>query len=238
MPQSIFRLLICLCVLSALSVHTRAQDALERLDSPDYAVREAATQALLADDSLTPEAVAAMYDEARSLEVRTRLLDVARHHTLRRLAAQRFNPQAPGAVGFSQQMAGPGAMANMAQLGHPAIRVVATLPGLPAYAHLQPGDMIVGVDNDLLPPDASMEGLTTLITTRTAGQPITLNLLRDGREVAAQFSLGSLAALNTVYTTDRIDLTPRVRPEFQQAWTRLRDDQFDGGLRPLVLRAQ
>lgn len=241
MPDMNRLLLFCLwCGVFVYTVGISAAEEtrLTRLDNPDYETREAATREMLADDALTPAAVAELYKQADSLEVKARLLDVARHHALRLSAKDRFNPKAPGAAGFSLQMGGPGAMATMAELGHPAIGVVSTLPGLPAYAQLQAGDLIVGVDGQLLPRDASVQGLTNLITARTTGERIELNLLREGREIAAAFRLGSLAALRSVYTTDLSDGTPHVGPEFQAAWSRTREERFAGGLRPLVLRPE
>lgn len=77
---------------------------LDQLDDPDYAVRRDATEALLLDDTLTPEQVAGWAADATTLEQRHRLRLVARHHLLRRLRIERFGGEGPGSIGIVQSV--------------------------------------------------------------------------------------------------------------------------------------
>jgi len=83
-PHLLLALLLLPVVCGVASLRA---DPLADLDSPDYAVRTAATEAMLRDDALTPQQVGAWLRGDLSLEQRHRLIAVAKHVVLRDFAA-------------------------------------------------------------------------------------------------------------------------------------------------------
>lgn len=129
----------------------------DQLDDVDFHQRRRAMHELLADQTLTFEAVRDLYVEAKSDEQRQRLQTVARHHYLRArthvLAQQAAEDQVDlsevGALGVHTDVV---AAQQAPELGRPAIRVSERLAGFPAFAVLLRDDLIVTVNGEDLTP--------------------------------------------------------------------------------------
>jgi C-terminal processing protease CtpA/Prc len=223
-------LLLSLCLTTALIAQTTrpaAQPAgpatasdlipdavLAELDHNDYEVRQRTTRRLLSDDRITPEIVALRYPKATTLEQRQRLLDVARHHLVRRLQQEKFKGALQASIGLTQ-MGVPAE--DLPDLGRPAIRVLGTFPGFPAYAQLQDGDLILAVDDRRVTgaqPAEIAQGFTGLVQTRQAGQAVNLTIHRGGKTLQMRVVLASMDALQQMYDPGSSTL----KPPFRQEW--------------------
>ena len=87
---------------TAANIDLAAQIA--ALNDPDYATRAAATDALLQNETLDLDALAAAAAKVKPLppETRERLLYVAHHHTVRLLRFANFPVEGPGSIGIVQ----------------------------------------------------------------------------------------------------------------------------------------
>ena len=120
-----------------------AASDLADLDNDHYAIRQLASRRLLADNSLSLDSIAQGYAAATTLEQKHRLMEVARHHFIRTIRREVFAGEPLGSIGISIASVPAGSEPG---LGKPAIRVLATLPGFPAYPLLQSGDLITAVN--------------------------------------------------------------------------------------------
>ncbi len=103
MPRTLLLLLFAaLPALAAAEPSPAQRQLVADLDSPDYTTRLTATESLLIDETLTPDALAELAPLAVSLEQKHRLLGIARHHALRQLRLERFEPDGPGSLGVVQ----------------------------------------------------------------------------------------------------------------------------------------
>ncbi len=187
---------------------------LAQLDDDEYFVRQAATRRLLTDETLTQEDLDRLFLASESLEQRHRLLRVARHHLLRRMIAQRFNgPADPGSMGLSHVVVHLPADEDG---GEPRAGVMAalTLPGFPAYALLEPGDVIIEFDGQPIPGKMLGAAFPNMIRSRQAGQDIWLTVFRNGETERIRFRLGNGLALSEVYGTKSVALNE----PYRQAW--------------------
>jgi hypothetical protein len=89
-----------------------------------------------------------------------------------------------------------------------------TLPGFPAYALLEPGDVIIEFDGQAIPEKVTGAMFTNMIQTRKAGDEIGLMLVRNGETVRLRFTLGNGQALGEVYSSGGVVLAGA----YQQAW--------------------
>ena len=80
----------------------RLADRVAALNDPDYATREAASDALLLDDALDLNALAVAAGDDLPPETRERLLYIALHHTVRQLREDNFPADGPGSIGILQ----------------------------------------------------------------------------------------------------------------------------------------
>lgn len=196
------------------------------LGDDDYQVRQAATRRLLADDTLTQADLDRLYAACETPEQRHRLLRVARHHVIRRMIRQKYDGQAgPGSMGLSHQVIP--ASQDRARTG---VLVVMTLPGFPAYAALEPGDVMIDFAGQPLPDKFTAAQFTKSIQGHAAGEQIRLTLLRDGVEIDVLFILEHGQALREVYDTGGVVLKAPYRDRW--ATTRARMQALigeDGG---------
>ena len=189
-------------------------DVLAALVDEDYNVRQAQTRRLLMDDGLTPGAIDRLYVESTSPEQRNRLLCVARHHLIRRLIEARFGDQpGPGSMGLSHQIVRvTGTDGEQEVTG---VMVVMTLPGFPAYASLEPGDVIIAFAGQPFPERMSQNLFQQMILQHQAGEAIDLVILRQGKAEQVRFVLCQGAALNQVYVTGGVTLGE----PYQRLWS-------------------
>jgi hypothetical protein len=195
---------------------------LERLNDPAYSVRREAFVELLTDQSMTVQSVRDLYAQATTPEQRHRLLDVARHHLLRNIMREKFADSARGSLGFTLNPL-PAASA-VAGVEHPAIVVVLTLPGFPAFAYLEPGDLIVGIDGRPIPDTLAPEAVSTYFTGRVKehkpAEHIELDLVRQGRKVRVRFAVAPYEALEEFFDerATRFESPGRLKASYQRLW--------------------
>jgi hypothetical protein len=187
---------------------------LAQLGDDEYLVRQAETRRLLVDDGLTPGDLDRLFLASESPEQRHRLLRVARHHVLRRMIAERFKGlSATGSMGLSPMVVRvPDEEADGGSRA--GVMAALTLPGFPAYALLEPGDVIVEFDGQAIPEKVTGAMFTSMIKTRKAGDEIGLMLVRNGETVRLRFTLGNGQALGEVYSSGGVVLAGA----YQQAW--------------------
>jgi hypothetical protein len=211
----VFMLLICLAAPAARA-EVNVQATLSELRSDDYATRQRATQALLADEKLVDEDFKALCAAATLPEQRERLLDAARHHLVRRMQEPLSRQGGAGSLGLSLLPAPPSPGAPRG-----ATRVGTTYPGFPAYVSLRPGDLILAVNGQVLPvlPDdvAVRQRFVDMIQVNPAGTTIRLKVSRDGKPLDLSVKLASFDALNTLYESEG-----RLRQSFHIQWDQLR----------------
>lgn len=238
---------LCLFVMMSMPIVTHAQNAdanaaavndagiLDRLNDEDYRVRQAETRRLLSDESLTRDGLNHLYGLSSTPEQRHRLLLIASHHMIRGMMRERLGDQAgPGSMGLSHhvvQVSVPGEVS--ARTG---VLVVMTLPGFPAYALLEPGDVIVDFAGEPIPQNMTPAQFQQMIKTFQAGQDVGLTIVRDGAAEHVLFRLGPGQGLGEVYDTGGITLNE----PYLAGWAALRskmralagegDDTEDAGI--------
>ena len=168
---------------------------LDRLQETDYVTRRDATEKLLQDRRMDMDRLGQLWQRASDLEQRQRLLQVTRHHLIRRSVQQAFGDDGPGFIGIRLEPA--------ADDSDAAVRVAWTFPGFPGYAHLRPGDLIVAL-NDVALNDAGQDNgagstFDRRIRSLRAGALIRLTVRRAGQVVDICFALGNHAAFDQVY---------------------------------------
>lgn len=212
----------------------RIAGILAELGSDDYATRVRATARLLADDELESSRLAELYAAAETLEQRHRLIDVARHHTIRRMRQRIFErADERGSLGVNFALIRP---ADLPRLERSAIMVVRPLAGFPAYPHLQPGDLIVGVNGNPMPRHMMTEDFRDMIQRHPRGERITLTIDREGERLEKRIALASIQALNSVYFHSPAHMQPRLSPIFREAWESAREQLVAHGPTPQALR--
>ncbi len=186
------------------------------LDDARYAVREGATLALMRGEVLTAGDVAELFKRAATAEARHRVLRVAYHHAIRRMAVASFGvdggfgPFHQGAIGVVLREGGFDDQGG-------SIRVGDTLPGFPGEAWLLSGDEIVALDGERLPPGMAAGEFTQAIQQKGT-QPVTLRVRRGGEELDLRVPLTSAVALTGLYFTDDITGEPRLQPWLENQW--------------------
>jgi len=212
---------------------TRAQ-AVDQLDAPGYAQRVRARRALLRDEALDQAALRELLRGATSAEQRAQLLLGAEHHVMRRAREQAFGDapvtlQNTAAVGFSYDNL-PGSENPF--MNREGVIVMSTMPGFPAYAHLQPGDIIIGVGGEAANNRPIhwpiTEWISRQISRHRPGDRLSFRLLRAGEQIVVEVVCAQINALNQMYTTDALRSATRAEP-FNRLWQQARE-QFTAGL--------
>lgn len=219
----------CVCVLLFAPCMTMAQvpdevvasvdDAgvLDRLNADDFVVRQRETRRMMSDEALTREDLDYLYSLSTTPEQRHRLLLVARHRLIRGMMRERLADEGgPGSMGLSHhvvQVTVPGEAAPRT-----GVLVVMTLPGFPAYALLEPGDMIIDFAGEPIPQNMTPAQFQQTIKTFQTGQEIGLNIVRDGVVEPILFRLGPGRGLGEVYDTGGVTLNE----PYRSAWESLR----------------
>lgn len=209
----VFTITVLCILLSAGHVYAQDQtddDILAALNDEDYFLRQAQTRRLLGDHSLTPEAIDRLYIASTTAEQRHRLLRVARHHMIRRMIDERFGERAgAGSMGLSHHVVNVTGPDGETQI--PGVMVVMTLPGFPAYASLEPGDVIIEFDGESIPERISPSRFQQMIRQHQANDSIDLTILRRGKAERIKFVLCHGDALNQVYITGGLHLSDTYR---------------------------
>jgi hypothetical protein len=218
-----FLLLLLLTTLAAAQTRPADDTVLRELADPNYDTRQRATQALLANDALTPEDIRRLYAASTLAEQRHRLLDAAHHHFLRRVIEQQFpvnaadGRNAVGSLGVLLADAAPSETVDVPEIGQ-AASIRSTYPGFPAYASLRPGDLVVAVNDTPLPtrdnPEAARNRFTALIKQHKPGESVRLTLYREGKRMEVTSKLAPFEALTSLYVQSELMLMPNI----QQRW--------------------
>jgi len=203
-------LLFCCSAVTTPAQPTDATELLAALNDPSFETREAATQRLLADESLTEADILGLLGEAKSPEQRHRLMRVARHHVLTRARIEHFKDDANASLGISQEVV-------VAGREQAAVRVILTLPGFPAHAHLRPGDLITAIDGDTFPAAFNGQGFAAKVRSYKPGQAMTLTIRRDDQRLDVKVALASGEALEAMYDTGSVGLTFQFAAIWRQA---------------------
>jgi hypothetical protein len=83
-------------------------------------------------------------------------------------------------------------------LEHPAMLISRVYPGFPAFAYLQPGDMIYAVDGKFFSDDLSHKEFEDRIRHYKAGDRVTMDVIRGGRSIRLHVQLGQRQRLDDV----------------------------------------
>lgn len=213
---------ICLCLLAAtMPIHADDDHILAQLTHQKFSVRQQATRDLLANPNLDDASIDRLFSLTTNLEQQHRLLDVAKHHMLRRVRQNKFTPGNRGSLGVSIKTIQAHQLPEHQQ---GAIYIDRTFPGFPAYWRLEQGDMILAI-NDQKP--LGMDGneitqfLQKQITGMAPGTPVQLSVLRDNRTINVIVNLASMQALSAMYATHPSD-NPRISlpltADLQASW--------------------
>jgi len=204
--------------------HDQAQDPptreqlLDQLGSESHEIREAATVALLADDTLNEQAIRELLEQAQSPEQRHRLLRIAEHHIIRiAWQAQFQGEQSLGSIGFSYDVL---AASDNPHHRRPALQILNTLVGFPGYVYLRPGDLVLAL-NGAVPPSGNLvvtqDWVRAIIGSRGSDGRIAMTLLRDGEVLELDVPCGRLDALQGVYQVSQRGVSLRT-PEYEILW--------------------
>jgi C-terminal processing protease CtpA/Prc len=216
--------------LAGAATAAAASDAstmLERLDHADYHVRQHATRELLQDERLSLDDLVEWYARAQTPEQRHRLMNVAQHHVLRRARERDERDGVAAAIGFSHEVVPQGVLPGV-ESG--AVLIVATLPGFPGHAYLQPGDAIVAFNDQPLPVDLSAEGFREVLRRFRPGQTVSLSVIREGERYRAELTLVGMDMLQRLYA-DELGL----RQPYLGEWHAVRDRMRAAGPEQRVL---
>ncbi|MEX2214702.1 MAG: PDZ domain-containing protein [Phycisphaeraceae bacterium] len=211
--------LLLFALITPLRADVTAGD-MAALKDDDFAKRVAVTRKLLADDTLTPQQIARAYQASSSAEAKHRLMTIARHHFVRRMREQEFGKEDPqrGALGLTHA---PMTSDQMPELGKSAVIVKRTLPGFPAYATLEAGDLILAIDGEPIPPGITSDQITTMFGDRIqridAGKTAQFTILRDGKTLDVNVTTASHNALRLMYNTGGLE------DRYQRAWLGFHD---------------
>lgn len=188
---------------------------LRALANKKYSDRQQATELLLIKDSVTIEQLHGLYQRARLPEQRHRLMSVIRHHAIERLRLERFAQEGRGSIGIVHQAV---SKDHLPELDQPAVYVVHTFPGFPGYVHLQPGDLILAINDQPLPAHQAGNQLqakfVTLVQSHLAGDTPRFTIWRQGEVIHRAFALVNIAALKQIYQ----DNSQSLRQPFLDAW--------------------
>ena len=218
-PGRRLRKLLARCVLILCGMSTPAAGSpnhmtvLYELGNDDYAVRQSATQRLLADEA-DLETLGQLYTKAKLPEQRQRLLNVACHYTVKRMRLKIASNNNKAAIGIRHDAFGTDRFPGIAR---PGLIVVETFPGFPGHAHLQRSDLILAVDGQPFPidltPQQTANRFIQTVQKKEAGSSARFTVYRDGRTIEVRFHLASLHALQTMYKNAQ-----KLQPKFQTQW--------------------
>jgi hypothetical protein len=143
--------------------------AIDSLDAPSWDERERATRTLLDARLELEDLYAALAEPGISPERRHRLLGVT---------VERIVNSPRGALGVRMDLGRDDGL---------GVRITATIPGMPAAAHLEPDDLIVAIDGRAV---HDREDLIRTVQGKAPGDPVKVEALRPGRDDRGKFLVG------------------------------------------------
>jgi len=198
----------------------KRQQLVDQLGHESYAKRQAATRTLMRGPSLSDAQLRAMLERAASAEQHHRLLQVAKHQTIRSFRRNNFDRPQKGALGIRHH-ARP-AMARPEGEGA-AVVVVETIVGFPGHSHFEPGDQIIAINGQPVPDNADDEHLPRRITQFRKGEKLRLTLLRRGERRRMELTLAGSDALGAATQQRRVGAIPGLSELFIRAWHQRRE---------------
>lgn len=176
--------MLLVAILTLAGLGGPAPEPIQRLDDPDWRVRQAATETLA---EVGTDAGAA-YDAA-IMEALTRpdLSEEARVR-LTRLAVRRFRSVELGALGVSFGAAGEG-----------AVTIQSVVAGFPASDVLRAGDTVLAVGNEMI---GGQNHLRAEILSRRPGDTLPVLVRRDRTVLELDLPLGSYTGLDAAAALD------------------------------------
>ncbi len=202
-----------------ITAYSDDAQVLADLGSEDYAVRQAATRRLLQDDDLTQDDLDRLFVQCETPEQRHRLLRIARHHDIRRMIETRFrDTTGPGSMGLSHTVVQVRTEEADESQAQPRTGVMAalTLPGFPAYATMDPGDVIIEFDGQPIPEKVIGQTFLQMIKAKRAGDTIRMTVVRNGSTVEVQMTLNNSQALSEAYDINGVTLNNPYRKQWAQ----------------------
>ena len=220
-----------LCCVLLHPATTRAQDnrlnaddaqVLADLGSEDFALRQYVTQRMLQDNGLTQDDLDRLFAKSQTPEQRHRLLRIARHHDIRRMIDARFQDQASsGSMGLSHAVVRVQVAEDEKSTAESRAGIMAalTLPGFPAYATMDPGDVIIEFDGQPMPDKVTGPMFQQMIQGRRAGDTIDLTIVRSGVVDRIEMTLSNSQALGEVYHSSGVVLNS----PYREQWAKTRE---------------
>lgn len=190
---------------------------LAALNASRFTTRQAMTRSLLIDRKLTLGNLKWLIDHSQTPEQLNRLLNVARHITLRKAATHDFSQVGAGSLGLTHQSVPAGAYP---WLHHGAIEVLLTAPGFPAYVYLHAGDIITGCNGKPFGSTITTTEFKKIIEHYQCGDKISFTVHRGGKIHTITFPLASSAALGTMYHFKNEQLI--LQNPFRRHWHKVR----------------
>jgi len=208
-------LLFCCSAVAAIAEAPDRSELLAALDAESFEAREAATQALLADETLDEAGILTMLEEAKSPEQQHRLMRVARHRVLTAARLEHFKDDANASLGISHEVVN--LRPDPEAAPRAAVRVILTLPGFPGHTALRPGDLVTAIDGQTFPAGFTGQGFAAAVRAYEPGQAVTLTVIRDENTIEVPVTLASGAALEAMYDTGSVGLTFQFAATWRQA---------------------
>jgi len=210
LPYAIITLATAFAVLAVLASpgpadaqkkRVKTDELVAQLSHDAFARRESAMTELMLRDDFDDTALSKAMRAADHPEQRHRLERIALHRFY-----DRFNPalapreQGPGALGIiSLSNSNVVRPTQHDKLRRPAMIVSQTRPGFPAYVHLRPGDLILGLGGQLFDDSLDQNDFSQMIQRYRAGEILQMALLRNGERVDVRLKLDSLQRLHDVH---------------------------------------
>ncbi len=199
------------------AVDAKDKALLERLNSPEWKVREAASTELIGQ-KWDLARLQGMYQAAPSLEAKERLLAGARHQYFSKLISGRSSEGDTGALGIytpkpEMHLQPAGSLAPVR-----ALYIVSPMCGMPGAIALRPGDRVVKVgttDLTQLPADAELYGaLVMQVQLTKVGDKMPMTVERDGQRMEVTVTMGSMIGMSAVEQTGGFGQ----RPDAGELW--------------------
>jgi len=192
---------VLFCIAHQVDAADTDQDLLASLGSSDYAQRQEATERLLRDETITTQQIVLLFAQAESYEAKHRLLDVCRHHVIRRARTNRLPDKGKGAIGVAHHAL---LADQVPSLNRAVVFVNQTFAGFPGYAYLRPGDLILAINDQTIPNHFTAEQVSrefvSMVQSHQAGLPVQLTIYRDGQTMPISFRLANATSLQQVYS--------------------------------------
>ena len=198
---------------------------LEKLGGKSFAKRQAATQALMRGPRLNDATMRTMLNEVDTAEQLHRLLQIAKHQTIRRFRRRNYEVAQQGAVGvrhhavpLSQRPDDKGA----------AVIVIDTIVGFPGHSHFEPGDAIVAINGQPVPDTVDDRHFKQRIPQFQRGESVRFTVVRRGERKKIKLTLAGTDALREATQPRQVGGLPSLSGPFSLTWRQRRERLLEG----------